>query len=145
MYPRVVTKDPTAVEVEVQAAYGAMFLGQYAPAIAAADELIETMPEAMLRIPSPPMADLFESFVAIKQHVLVRFGKWLAATGHLTEADQGVLHEEVDREIHIAALQSREPVDTLKGRLTQDGGLARIREQMKREKTAQLLYERLPA
>ena len=57
-------------------AYGAMFLGQYAPAIAAANELIETMPEAMLRIPSPPMADLFESFVAVKQHVLVRFGKW---------------------------------------------------------------------
>ena len=57
-------------------AYGAMFLGQYAPAIAAADELIETMPEAMLRIPSPPMADFFESYVAIRQHVLVRFGKW---------------------------------------------------------------------
>jgi hypothetical protein len=44
------------------AAYGAMFLGQYAPAIAAADELIETMPEALLRIPSPPMADFFESY-----------------------------------------------------------------------------------
>jgi tetratricopeptide (TPR) repeat protein len=58
------------------AAYGAMFLGQYAPAIAAADELIETMPEEMLRIPSPPMADFFESYVSIKQHVLVRFGKW---------------------------------------------------------------------
>jgi tetratricopeptide (TPR) repeat protein len=58
------------------AAYGAMFLGQYAPAIAAADELIETMPEAFLRIPSPPMADFFEGYVAIRQHVLVRFGKW---------------------------------------------------------------------
>ena len=46
------------------AAYGAMFLGQYAPAIAAADELIETMPEAFLRIPSPPMADFFEAYVA---------------------------------------------------------------------------------
>jgi tetratricopeptide (TPR) repeat protein len=57
-------------------AYGAMFLGQFAPAIAAADELIETMPEAMLRIPSPPMADFFESYVAIRQHVLIRFGKW---------------------------------------------------------------------
>ena len=44
-------------------AYGAMFLGQYEPAIAAADELIETMPEAMLRIPSPPMADFFESYL----------------------------------------------------------------------------------
>jgi tetratricopeptide (TPR) repeat protein len=58
------------------AAYGAMFLGQYAPAIAAADELIETMPEALLRIPSPPMADFFESYVAVRQHVLIRFGKW---------------------------------------------------------------------
>ncbi|MGC1409273.1 MAG: hypothetical protein WA864_10065 [Acetobacteraceae bacterium] len=58
------------------AAYGAMFLGQYSPAIAAADELIETMPEAMLRIPSPPMADFFESYVSIRQHVLIRFGKW---------------------------------------------------------------------
>ena len=58
------------------AAYGAMFLGQYAPAIAAADELIETMPEAFLRIPSPPMADFFEGYVSIRQHVLIRFGKW---------------------------------------------------------------------
>ncbi len=58
------------------AAYGAMFLGQYAPAIAAADELIETMPDALLRIPSPPMADFFEGYVPIRQHVLIRFGKW---------------------------------------------------------------------
>jgi hypothetical protein len=53
-----------------------MFLGQYAPAIAAADEMVETMPEEFLRIPSPPMADFFESYVAVRQHVLVRFGKW---------------------------------------------------------------------
>jgi len=56
-----------------------------------------------------------------------------------------VTDEELDREVHIAALQSNEPVETLRQRLTQDGGLARIREQMKREKTANLLYERLPA
>jgi trigger factor len=56
-----------------------------------------------------------------------------------------VSDEEVDREIQIAAIQSREPLETLRGRLTQEGGLARIREQLKREKTAQLLYERLPA
>ena len=53
-----------------------MFLGQYAPALAAADELIETMPEEVLRTPSPPMADFFESYVSIRQHVLIRFGKW---------------------------------------------------------------------
>ncbi|HTI83711.1 MAG TPA: hypothetical protein VL614_24935 [Acetobacteraceae bacterium] len=58
------------------AAYGATFLGQYEPAIAAADELIETMPEAFLRIPSPPMANFFESYVAVRLHVMIRFGKW---------------------------------------------------------------------
>jgi len=56
-----------------------------------------------------------------------------------------VSDEELDRELQVAALQSREPVDTLKVRLTQDGGLARIREQLRREKTASVLYERLPA
>ena len=56
-----------------------------------------------------------------------------------------VSDEEVDREIQIAAIQSREPVEALHKRLTEDGGLARIREQLKREKVADLLYERLPA
>ena len=58
------------------AAYGAMFLGQYAPAIAAVNELVETMPEDFLRIPSPPMANFFESYVAVRLHVMIRFGKW---------------------------------------------------------------------
>jgi len=58
------------------AVYGAMFLGQYKPALAAAEELIATMPADFLRIPSPPMADFFESYLAVKQHVYVRFGKW---------------------------------------------------------------------
>jgi trigger factor len=53
--------------------------------------------------------------------------------------------EELDKELQLAALQAREPFDALKARLTQDGGLARIREQLRREKTASLLYERLPA
>ncbi len=52
--------------------------------------------------------------------------------------------EELDRELQMLALQAREPFDTLKVRLTQDGGLARIREQLRREKTANLLYQRLP-
>ncbi len=58
------------------AIYGAMFLGQYTPAIAAAEELIATVPEAVLRIPSPPMAEFLEGYLTMKQHVLVRFGKW---------------------------------------------------------------------
>jgi tetratricopeptide (TPR) repeat protein len=58
------------------AIYGAMFLGQYTPAIEAAEELIATVPEAALRIESPPMADFLEAYLTMKQHVLVRFGKW---------------------------------------------------------------------
>ncbi len=56
-----------------------------------------------------------------------------------------VSDEELDQELQMAALQSREPYETLRQRLTEDGGLARIREQLKREKTASVLYERLPA
>lgn len=56
--------------------YGAMFLGQYTPALKAAQELIDTMPEEVLHMPSPPMADFVESYLSVKQHVLVRFGKW---------------------------------------------------------------------
>ncbi len=56
-----------------------------------------------------------------------------------------VSDEELDSELQLAAMQSREPLDTLKVRLTQDGGMARIREQLRREKTASALYERLPA
>jgi hypothetical protein len=58
------------------AVYGAMFLGQYGPAMEAAQELIDTTPEELLRIPSPPMADFVEGYLPMKQHVLVRFGKW---------------------------------------------------------------------
>ncbi|MGA2170859.1 MAG: trigger factor [Terracidiphilus sp.] len=56
-----------------------------------------------------------------------------------------VSDEELDRELQLAAIQSREPLETLRARLTEDGGLARIREQLRREKTASLLYDRLPA
>jgi tetratricopeptide (TPR) repeat protein len=52
--------------------YGAMFLGQPSAAIEAADELIDTLPSDTLR----PMADWFEGFIPMKQHVLIRFGRW---------------------------------------------------------------------
>ena len=56
--------------------YGAMFLGQLQPALEAADEMIATLPEELLRIQSPPMADWLEGFVPMKLHVLIRFGRW---------------------------------------------------------------------
>jgi len=56
-----------------------------------------------------------------------------------------VSDEEMDRELQMAALQARESIEALSARLKADGGLDRIREQLQREKTANLLYERLPA
>ncbi|MGI9351917.1 MAG: tetratricopeptide repeat protein [Rhizobiaceae bacterium] len=52
--------------------YGAMFLGQPSVALETADELIATMSEGFLR----ELADWFEGFVPMKQHVLIRFGRW---------------------------------------------------------------------
>jgi trigger factor len=54
-----------------------------------------------------------------------------------------VNEEDVDRELLMLSIQSREPLDTLRDRLKNDGGLDRIREQMRREKTGSALYEKL--
>lgn len=56
--------------------YGAMFLGQYGTAIGASEELISSLPDELLSVESPPMADWVEAFIPVRQHVLVRFGKW---------------------------------------------------------------------
>lgn len=58
------------------AVFGALFLGQYGPAMAAAEELITNIPDELLRAPGFPFADLMEGYISMKQHVLVRFGKW---------------------------------------------------------------------
>jgi trigger factor len=50
--------------------------------------------------------------------------------------------EELDRELLMLSIQSREPLETLRERLSNDGGLTRIREQMRREKTGSVLYEK---
>ena len=59
---------------------GAMFLGQFEPAMAMARGIRETTPEEMLRMESPPMADYFEAYLAFEPHILIRFGKWREAT-----------------------------------------------------------------
>ena len=56
--------------------YSAMFLGQYKPSMQAANEMIATTPEELLRVEQPPMADWLEGFISMKMHVLVRFGQW---------------------------------------------------------------------
>jgi len=56
--------------------YGAMFLGQARTAIEAADQLAAAIPEELLRVQTPPMADWLEGFVPMKMHALIRFGRW---------------------------------------------------------------------
>jgi len=52
--------------------YGALFLGRISPALAAADALVATLPDPVVR----HLPQLFEAFVAMKPHVLIRFGRW---------------------------------------------------------------------
>lgn len=58
------------------AIYGAMFLGQFEPAVAAAEEMVREIPVDLLKLESPPMADFLESYISMKTHVQIRFGKW---------------------------------------------------------------------
>jgi tetratricopeptide (TPR) repeat protein len=56
--------------------YGAMFLGQSRTALDTAAQLENSVPEELLRVQSPPMADWLEGFLAMRVHVLIRFGRW---------------------------------------------------------------------
>ncbi|PPS69888.1 MULTISPECIES: hypothetical protein [Streptomyces] len=56
--------------------YGAMFLGQAQVALDTAAQLEAAIPEDLLRVQSPPMADWLEAFLAMRVHVLIRFGRW---------------------------------------------------------------------
>ena len=52
--------------------YGAMFLAQPTPALSAANQLKEILPEKVVRL----IPELFEAFIPMNLHVMVRFGKW---------------------------------------------------------------------
>ncbi len=54
-----------------------------------------------------------------------------------------VSEDEMERELLIASLQAREPLETLRERMAKDGSIERMREQMRREKTGTMLYEKL--
>ena len=68
--------------------YGAMFLGQAQTALETADQLTAAIPEDLLRVDVPPMADWLEGFVPMKLHVLIRFGRWPDIIGAPLPADQ---------------------------------------------------------
>ena len=71
----------------------------------------------------------------VKRSVLI---DRIAETEHAEVTD-----EEVEQQLQLISVQSREPLPTLRTRLTEDGSLARIREQLRREKTIAALYERM--
>jgi trigger factor len=71
----------------------------------------------------------------VKRSVLI---DRIAETEHAEVTD-----EEVEQQLQLISVQSREPLATLRTRLTEDGSLARIREQLRREKTIAALYERM--
>lgn len=56
--------------------YAAMLCGQSQVALEYTQRLEDSIPDGMLRIQSPPMADWLETFLAVRPHVLVRFGRW---------------------------------------------------------------------
>ena len=56
--------------------YGAMFLGHERAAMEATRGILEVVSESVLRVPSPPMADWLEGFVAMQVHAPIRFGRW---------------------------------------------------------------------
>jgi tetratricopeptide (TPR) repeat protein len=62
--------------------YSAMFEGNSATALAAADELSHQLTPELLAIESPPMADWLEAFVPLRVHVLIRFGRWDELIAH---------------------------------------------------------------
>ncbi|KAK0612630.1 hypothetical protein B0T17DRAFT_544168 [Bombardia bombarda] len=56
--------------------YAAMFAGQSMVALETVSQLEKALPESLLRVGSPPMADWLEGFIAMRVHVLIRFGRW---------------------------------------------------------------------
>jgi tetratricopeptide (TPR) repeat protein len=70
--------------------YGAMFLGQARAALETADQLAAAIPEELLRVENPPMADWLEGFVPMKMHALIRFGRWPDIIAAPLPRDQGL-------------------------------------------------------
>ncbi len=56
--------------------YAAMFAGQKHVALETAAWIEASIPEELLRVDSPPMADWLEAFLGMRVHVYIRFGLW---------------------------------------------------------------------
>ncbi len=57
--------------------YTCMLMGQFAPAMKAAEKMCSTLSKAVLNMPEQPqMTTTMEGYYSMKMHVLVRFGQW---------------------------------------------------------------------
>ncbi len=56
--------------------YGAMFLGQFDAAMDAVESMLSTVPDELVEMETPPMANFLAGYMSMKTHALVRFGKW---------------------------------------------------------------------
>ncbi|KAI2627786.1 TPR domain protein [Hypoxylon sp. NC1633] len=56
--------------------YAAMFAGKSKITLETVTRLEAALPEQLLRVESPPMADWLEGFLAMRVHALIRFGRW---------------------------------------------------------------------
>jgi tetratricopeptide (TPR) repeat protein len=83
------------------AIYGAMFSGQSQVALETAARLEASIPEELLRVESPPMADWLEGFLAMRVHALIRFGRWEDVLALPLPAD--IPEAEAERELFRAA------------------------------------------
>ncbi|GAA3768444.1 trigger factor [Terriglobus aquaticus] len=54
-----------------------------------------------------------------------------------------VKEEDLQRELMMMSIQSRQPYEQLRERMQQDGSIQRMREQMRREATATVLYDKI--
>jgi tetratricopeptide (TPR) repeat protein len=68
--------------------YAAMFSGQYQMAIDTFDRMEETIPESLLRVEIPPMADWLEVVSSFRYHIYVRFGRWQEILDYPLPQDQ---------------------------------------------------------
>ncbi|KAH8669714.1 TPR domain protein [Tricladium varicosporioides] len=70
--------------------YAAMFSGQSKIALDTVAQLEASLPEQLLKIKSPPMADWLEGFLSVRIHVLIRFGLWSDLISLTIPEDKGL-------------------------------------------------------
>jgi trigger factor len=86
----------------------------------------------------------FDRLRAAQRDLAVAEVKGSLLLDRIADAEQvEVAPGEVDHELEGIALETQEPLEGLRKRLTENGGLAKIREQLRRQKVGSLLYERL--